>query len=142
MVSISAPCGVVAAYSVGITSPAESRIGLKRALPSLLGLNESTAYTASCTRYMTSPAPHDINLASRDPAGGAIPGTALAMLYSSHLVLRRCDDTIRIDRQHVLRTPVIKKAVQGRKPEGQPPAVLRIAEYAQDLRHLFAGAVV
>src|ERR1700677_777320 len=130
MVSISAPCGVVAAYSVGITSPDESRIGLKRAFPSALGLNESTAYTASCTRYMISPVPHDMNLASSDPAGGAVPGAGLAMLHSGHLVLRRRDHTIWINSQHILRPLVVEEAIQRRKPEGQSPAVLPLAEYA------------
>src|SRR5579859_181966 len=117
-------------------------MGLKRALPSWLGLNESTAYVASCTRYMIWPAPHDINLASSDPAGGAVDDDALAMLHSSHLVLRCRNHAIWIDRQYVLRALIIQKAVQRGKPEGQSPTVLRLAEHSENLRHPFAGAVV
>jgi hypothetical protein len=43
-----------------------------------------------------------------DPVGGAVAGADLATLHSCHLVLRCCDHTIWIDRQHILHVAVRK----------------------------------
>jgi hypothetical protein len=50
--------------------------------------------------------------------------------------------TIGIDCQHVLRTLIVEEAIERREPEGQSPSVLRVAEDAENLRHLLARAVV
>src|SRR3974390_3349772 len=75
-------------------------------------------------------------------AGEAVVADRLAMLQLGHLILGRGNHALGIGGQFILRTLIIKEAVETCEPERQPPSTLRIPEYLENLRHLFAGTMI
>src|ERR1700677_3685120 len=100
-------------------TPASSVIGLKRALPLVLVLNSAPPKARSWTRWNSSPPPQLTRVASRRFGGGGSLAADLAMLDSAYLILRRRNHEVRPSRQQVLRTLVVQKAIESRKPEGR-----------------------
>src|ERR1700677_1950962 len=91
---------------------------------------------------MVRPDPQSTSVASRAPDGGWNLEADLAMLHFRHLISGCCEYLLRCRSQQVLRTFVVEKAVQSRKPECQTPTVLGIPEDAEDFGDLFARTII
>jgi hypothetical protein len=73
---------------------------------------------------------------------GGIRSAHFGRCKLGHLIRGRGNHALGIGGQDILRTLIVKEAVETCEPERQPPAILRSSEYLENLRHLFAGTMI